>query len=134
MKEQIQTVAVDAVAQGTEVPWLLVLTILFGSAIVSWAFTEAVKKTAMNKLKVTMTTKEARKSLWWTPMLVVVSMIMGFSVGSSVAAASDWHWWIGGLVGTCGGALASFLVSLFKGNITAMVKRIGGKAAEDNSE
>lgn len=115
----MDSVVIDSVPS-PQIPWILATAILFGSAIISWAFVEAVKKTALNKLKMTMTAAEARKSLWWTPMLIVVSMIMGFSVGSAIGGV-EWTWLYGGLVGTCGGALASFLVSLAKGHLQAFL-------------
>ena len=117
----MNAVVIDA-APPTPVPWLLVAAILIGSAVVSWGFVEAVKKTALNNLKQRMTAAEARKALWWTPLLVLVSMAMGFSVGSAVGGL-EWSWGYGGLVGACGGALASFIVGLVKSRLRALADK-----------
>lgn len=112
------------------IPWILIMFILFGSAIISWGLTEAVKKTAMGKYRYEnkdASAAEAKRVLWWTPMLVVLSMAIGFGVGCGVGAL-EWKTLYGGLIGACGGALASFLVSLFKGNLKSLVQKMGGNA------
>ncbi len=114
------------------VPWVLIVFILFGAAIVSWGLTEALKATALNRLKYRqrLSDKEAAKHLWWSPLLIVASIVMGSGIGC-VVGGLEWKWLYGGLVGAVGGALASFLVSLFKGNMTALAKKMVGSSPPD---
>ena len=105
--------------------------ILFGSAIIAWGITEAVKATLVNRLKLTehVDTKEAKARLWWTPLLLIVSMAIGAGVGAVVGAV-QWDALYGAFVGCVGGALASFLVALFKGHLAAAVGKLTGKSTE----
>lgn len=131
MEQVVQDVPADE-----PIPWILIMFILFGAAIISWGLTEAIKKTALNKYRFNnrdASANEAKRVLWWTPMLVVASMLIGFGVGCAVGAI-EWKTLYGGLVGACGGALASFLVSLFKGNLKTMVSKMTGKKDVEESE
>lgn len=108
------------------VPWLLATMVFFGSALASWGLTEAIKKTALARLKYRgMSTKEAKKRLWWTPLLVLLSMLVGFGVGCGMGSI-EWTWYYGGMVGLAGGVLATFAVGLLKGNIQAFLERKRG--------
>jgi hypothetical protein len=131
--EVVQEHAPSIVGADEPVPWLLVALILFGSAILSWGATEAAKATVLARLKFTedIDTREARRRMWWSPLLVLVAMAMGAGVGAGVGAI-DWSAGYGALVGCCGGALASFLVGLVKGHLGAVVSRVVG-SGKDNA-
>ena len=134
---QVVTDAIAGQAAAEQaIPWVLVTFILFGAAIIAWGITEAVKKTATGKYRYDhkgASAAQAKKSLWWTPMLTLVSIFIGFGVGALIGGF-QWSWLYGGFVGAMGGALASFLVSLFKGNITALTKKLIGGKTEEKSE
>lgn len=113
--------------------WLKLALILFSSAAVAWALTEAVKKTLKNRFKLldNLSTDEANQKLWWTPLLVVVSIVLGFSMGLS-GISMGLTWAEGGLTGALGGALATFLVSVFKGNFSSFLKKHLGTNDDDS--
>lgn len=123
---QVQATAPEAT------PWLLIGLILFGSAIVSWGLTEALKATILNRWKFVqhIDTDEAKRRMWWSPLLLVLSMALGCGVGAFVGRL-EWSTLYGGLVGAMGGALASFLVSLFKGHLAAWINRLLGIKADE---
>lgn len=117
------------------VPWLLILLILFGSAIVSWGITEAIKLTGINRMKYEdhVDTKEAKRRMWWSPMLVLLSMLIGAAVGA-IVGGYEWKPLYGSLVGAVGGALASWLVKLFKKNLSGALDKAAGAAKPKDDE
>jgi len=111
--------------------WTIAVLIAVAAAPVCWASTGAIKNTLKNRIKFVshVDDAEAERRLWWSPLLILVSMLIGFAFGSATGAASSWDTLLGGASGTVGGALASFIVSLIKGNLAALVKRmVGGKS------
>jgi H+/Cl- antiporter ClcA len=114
MPPEIQNIAVDAV-KDADVPWLLMALTVVIAAAVAWAVTEAIKKTAIQrfKYKERVSTKDAKRSLWWLPMLAVLSTLIGFGVGAFIGAVG-WEWEYAAALGAGGGSLASFIVYLLK--------------------
>lgn len=127
MTGQQQQVVVDV---APSIPWDLVAIIVVISAAVSWALVAAIEKTAAKKIRyddATVTAREATRRLWWSPMLAIVRVLLGFGVGAGFGAV-DWSLWYGGAAGALGGALAVTVVSATKGSLRTVIGRIGGKA------
>lgn len=136
MSEVVRNIAAEVVSKSIEsTPWALIILIFFGAALVAYGLTEGFKKAmkARVRLKDGVSAKEASKRLWWTPLLVIVAMFVGFGVGAGVASF-EWKWYYGGLVGSGGGVLASFAVSLLKGNMTALFKKLSGSKGDSKEE
>ncbi len=92
------------------VPWLIVALCVLSAAVIAWGLTEAVKSTALRRVAL----KNADvHTLWWTPMLTVVAIIIGFGVGSFIGGVG-WEWKYGAICGASGGALSSFIVNIVK--------------------
>jgi hypothetical protein len=116
-------------------PWTLIGAIVVIAAAVAWYFVEAIEKTAEKKLRYDvegMTAKEAKRRLWWSPMLVIVRILLGFLVGLAMGAI-DWSVWYGGSVGAGAGALAAVVVSSTKGSINTAFKRLFGGQKDDKA-
>ena len=111
---------------GAAVPWPLIIAILVIGAAVAWGLTEAVKKTALAKYRVDhdATAKQAKKRLWWTPMLAALSILIGFGIGCAIGGY-EWKTLYGGGIGAVGGALSTTIVAAVKGNITGYLKKAG---------
>lgn len=105
-------------ADAAGIPWVIVALAVVGGAVVGWAVTEALKKTALQRVKYTdhVNAAEAKRRLWWTPMLVCVSVVLGAAVGAFVGAL-DWSWQYGLVCGACGGGLSSAIVAVLKRKI-----------------
>lgn len=105
----------------------MVVTIVVVSAAVAWGITEAVRRTALAYVRshTRLTEDEAKRRLWWAPMLAILSILLGFGVGCALGAV-DWSAIYGGAFGALGGALATSIVAAVKGNLTAALKRLMG--------
>lgn len=97
-------------------PWVLIVAVLLIAAVVSWAVTEAVKNTALARLKYNnsgMGAETATRRLWWSPLLQFVAVLLGFGIGAFLGSVG-WVWEYGAALGALGGGLNTFLVWALK--------------------
>lgn len=125
--EQIQ-----AMTPVEETPWIFVTFIIIGSAVLAWVFARSLKGAFEKKVSLDegVSIKEARKRLWWTPLLTLAGGVLGFGLGAFVAAF-EWRWYYGGLCGSIGGGMASFIVGVLEENLPSLLKRILSRGAKD---
>jgi hypothetical protein len=97
-----------------ELTWIITLCVA-SAACVSWALTEGIKHTLVNLTELKFG-NDGEKHRWWAPMLIALSLVLGFLTGALVGSV-DWSWVYGGASGVCGGALASTIVAKLKARI-----------------
>lgn len=126
--EQIKAIVDKVAGTDPDTPWILVLAILVGAAVISWAITKALGATAKKKYRADhpdASAKEADRQLWWTPMLAVGNIAIGCVIGA-IVGGYQWELIYGALVGGVGGA-SPFIPVLFKSTMTTLAKKGGAK-------
>lgn len=116
--------------------WLLVL-ILVASAVAAWTVMESVENTAYMRAKLDdPTLTKSKLLLWWSPLLSLLGLIIGFGVGAFCGALTE-RWAYGAMVGLCGGGLHRVIVSSAKGQIRnvskGLVSKLLGSAPKDDA-
>lgn len=129
--EQIKAIVDKVAGSDPDTPWILIVAILVGAGVISWAITKALEATAKKKYRVDHPKADeetTEKQLWWTPMLAVGNIVIGLVIGG-VVGGYQWEWVYGALVGAVGGG-SPFIPALFKSTMTALAKRGGAKAGK----
>lgn len=114
--------------------WLVFLLILVASAVAGWTVINMVERTAYMraKLKHPKLTK-AKFVLWWSPLLLLPAILVGFGVGVFGGAVA-WSWEYGGLTGMIGGGLNGAIVLRTKEGFRDGLSRLFGKASKKSKD
>ena len=110
--------------------WLVFSLILVASAVAGWAVINIVERTAFfrAKLKHPKLTK-AKFVLWWSPLLLLPAIVVGFGIGVFGGAVA-WSWEYGGLTGIVGGGLNAAIVLRTKEGFKDGAARLFGKPSK----